>query len=218
MTTTKIKTIWEYKCYQKQRTTKDFRGCIWPNIRRNYTYYSEVDNPTTFDAQETLHSFIDTSEEFETLQRNDYLVKVANAVVFFGEKYIIEELNNYIEAEMNERYDHVQQFRQWQDVTYYIGNRNSPGVPVWKQDKKQKVYEHIRDIAQQKGIPPSCWNILMQLYQNRNSVCHVTANIADAESMKDYANNSSDRDERESVQYLYKLVVNALGTTRRGRR
>ncbi|CAF0933434.1 unnamed protein product [Adineta steineri] len=215
MTTTRMKTIWEYKYCHKQKTTEFFSKSASSDIWQKYTFYSLVDNPTTFHTQETLYSFTDASKECETLQQNDYLVKVANAVAYFGEQYIIKDLNNYCETEVNEPNYRVQQFIKWHDVTYYIRGHNICDAPYWKQ--KQQVYNQIRVIAEEKGIPSRCWKTLIRLYQNRNSVCHVPANVADAESMKDYADNSNDRDERESVEYLYNLVLNALRTSRRGR-
>jgi hypothetical protein len=221
MATGSQKRIHEYHYCHKTEREKNFAGYIWPTIRRNYRFYSLIDNPLTFQAQDTLYSFKDTTKECATLRRNDYLLKLANAMVYFGEKYIIENLNGYYEQNINELATAAQsnysapKFKQWTDVTDYIGNRFNPGIPARKREKRQSVYNQMCVIAEQRGIPSQHWSFLMSLYHERNRMCHQMPNIADTESMREYANLTDNQKERDSVRILSDLVIGALQTRRR---
>ncbi|CAF3754312.1 unnamed protein product [Rotaria socialis] len=141
-------------------------------------------------------------------------------MVFFGEHYIITDLNRYCETNVNEadndtmRGYSVPLFRQWRDVTNYIGDREHPGICDWEKQKKQQVYNQIPAIAAAQGIPSQFWNALTSLYQQRNNSCHIKANIADALSIKAYAAQMNSH-ERYSVEYLSDSVIRALQTSRR---
>jgi hypothetical protein len=168
-----------------------------------------------------LYSFKDTPTECASLRRNDYLLKLANAVAFFGETYIIRSLNTNCQQIINTSAMAVQlaysvpQFQQWTDVTNYVGNRESPCIPDWERDMKRRVYDQVRTIAQQNGIPSPHWDTLMSLYHNRNTICHVKPNIAYTNSMRDYASLVDNQIERESVTNLSDLVIRALENSRR---
>jgi hypothetical protein len=170
-----------------------------------------------------LYSFKDTPTECASLRRNDYLLKLANAMAFFGEKYIIRSLNEYCEQTINKsaaakQLDYsVPQFQQWTDVTDYVGNRASPSVVEWQREMKQHVYNQVCYIAEQNGIPSRYWNTLISLYHDRNIICHQKANIAHTESIKEYASLVDNQIERESVINLSDLVMRALRESRRAR-
>lgn len=218
------KTIHEYQCCAKSEKTKNFSGYTWPNIKRNYKFYSVIDDLSTFQSQDALYLFKDTTKECTTLRRNNYLLKLASAIAFFGEQNIIERLNQFYELEINESAASrqsaytVPQFRQWKDVTKYVGNRDHPSLRVLEREKKQRVYDQMCIIAQQKGISSENWNTLTSLYHDRNSLCHPAPNTADTESMREYTNLIDDPMERDSVRILSDLIITALPTTRRYRR
>jgi hypothetical protein len=224
MSASNEKTIHDYRYCDKRQTRKNFSGYIWPNIERNYKFYSLIDNPSTFQALDTLYSFTESTTDCRILRRNDYLLKLANATAFFGVKYIIKPLNDYCRENIDEPETTIQKsysaplFRQWTDVTDYIGNRHNPAIPSWEQDKMQRVYDQIRIIAQQNGISSQFWDVLTSLYHDRNQMCHRTPTTADTNSITEYANLTDNPMERDSVKVLSDLVTRALQTRRRARR
>lgn len=217
------KTIQRYRYCTRRQEKKDFGEYTWQNIQQNYKFYSLVENADTFQRQTTLYLLEDGASECGPLHRTGYLLNVANAMAFFGEIFIIRELNYYCQKNINEpaigqlpAYN-APQFRKWKDVTDYVGDRENPRIPCWKQDKKKQVFLQLSVIAQKHGISAHNWAMLTTLYLNRNEACHREANPADAESMKDYAESIPNQNEKESVICLYQKIIKAFSTRRRNR-
>ena len=221
MTTPYEKTIHCYRYCTGRVERRDSRQYTWRNITRDNKFYSLVEDEQTFDSQPTLYSLEDGATECKQLHRTGYLLNVANAMVFFGEHFIIRDLNDYCQREINKpdrdgkRGYSVPQFNQWKDVTYYVGDRKNSGIPASKRKKKEKVFRQLRRIARRHGIAAKYWDTLTSLYKNRNTTCHRKTNPADAESMKEYAEETNDQVERESVIRLYDQIIDPLKRRRR---
>ncbi|CAF1303064.1 unnamed protein product [Adineta ricciae] len=227
MASANTKKIIEYTYCAEQRKAKDFSTQYWiNNERQQCNYYTLITNNETFKNQSTriIYSFVENGAECNLLRRNAYLLKVANAITFFGKEYIILDLNEFCRTSINENsadgrpgYS-VPEFRQWHDVTKYIGDRDSPRIPAWEREKKQKVYDQITRIANNNGICDEYWEALKSLYDERNLACHAPASEADAESIKIYANYVNNEHEKQGVNCLSDLVLTKLGSNKRGRK
>ena len=219
---TKLKTIHEFHyCFTEERE-QDFNGYIWPTIKRNYKLYCPVDSPDVFQQHPVLYE-LKNNNSCLRLRRNEYLIRVANAIVNFGERSIVSDLNKFCRDKvddlppiLSDSY-RVPDFIKWSDVTDYVGNRDSFALPDWFRDKKQLVFNHISVVAERHGIDNHHWSILVDLYQQRNTNCHGNLNEADAESMRQFATeNVQDRNEQEAIEVLHRCVLPLLPLMRRG--
>jgi hypothetical protein len=221
---TKLKTIREFHYCLTGEREHDFSGYIWPTIERNYALYHPVNSPDVFEQHPVLYE-LKRNNSCLRLRRNDYLLKVANAVGHFGQQCIIPDLNefcrNYVDDPppiLLESY-RVPDFSNWSDVTNYVGNRQNHAVQGWLREKKMRVFGQIAVIADRHGISNRCWDSLISLYEERNAICHGNVNRADAESMRQFAaENVQDRNEQESISALHASILNLLMMARRSHR
>ena len=216
------KTLISYKCCHRQEGKKVFEEPIWAQIKEKYQPYAKITKLETFMKEDTIYSIEHSTDECAVLRRNDFLVKVASAIVFFGKQYIIPNLNQYCQSKLNKptadgasSYP-VPQFTEWYDVTHYIGDRNKSEFEE-ELKRKQEVHDQISVIAKENGIPPERWKVLTSMYRERNRICHKQTSLSEATSMKDYADQNNDQEENESVNCLYIKVIEALNSRRRTR-
>ena len=220
---TNLKTIREFHYCLTGEREHDFSGYIWPTIKRNYVLYHQVNSPDVFQQHPVLYE-LKRSNLCLRLRRNDYLLKVANAVGHFGQQCIIPDLNDFCRNNVDdpppilrESY-RVPDFSKWSDVTNYVGNRQNRAVPEWLREKKMRVFGQIAVIAERHGISNQCWDFLTTLYEERNAICHGNANRADAESIRQFANeNVENRNEKETIDALYGAILKSLPGMRRAR-
>ena len=207
-----------YYCCVRERE-QDFSGYIWPTIRRNYEFLAPINTPAIFQQHPHLYE-LKYDGSCSRLRRNDYLIKVASAVTFFGQRFIIPDLNeycrNYVDdaATTGSQIYQVPEFRHWSDVTNYVGGRYNQKDPTWLREKKQLVFDQIPQIAQRNRITVDQWRALVELYGQRNEACHPSMNTADAASIKQFADeNLEDGIEKGSVQALHEVIKFYVSTS-----
>ena len=221
---TMMKSIREFHYCVEREKRCDFSGDMWPTIEQHWKLFYPVDNHNVFEQHPVLYQLI-RNDSCSKLRHDEYLRKVTNAIVCFGEQGIIEALNKYCEDPGNapelkpQDGNPVPVFRNWSDVTRYVGNRHNPNDPSWLREQKSRVFDEIPVIAARNGIEAADWKALMKLYVQRNAACHQQVNKTDADFISHFVNEVvTDSNEQKSVNALHDWVLRWLPQTRRGHR